>query len=226
MQVSSHNVMKGMLRIPESLSFESASFTEPVADCLKALRKCGLRNDDCVFIIGGGGLGLLHVQIAKVLGADKVILSERHERRIRIAEELGADTVFNSILEDTRSIVLSETSNRGADIVVIAAPSREAFTQALGSVRRGGKILFFAGFQYSPRGELYFDPSIFSHDEVWFIGSYCYSPADFREALDLISRGMVEVKRLITHRFPLEDIAQAVEESQNKDEYIKAVIIP
>ncbi|MGC8849794.1 MAG: sorbitol dehydrogenase, partial [Candidatus Bathyarchaeia archaeon] len=114
----------------------------------------------------------------------------------------------------------------GADIVVLAAPSEGAFLQALRSVRRGGKILFFAGFQHSLLRELRFDPSIFSRDEVCFMGSYCYSPADFGEALGLISDGKVEVERLITHKFPLQGLSQAIEESKNKDKYIKAVIIP
>lgn len=223
---SPHNVLKGIFRIPRAVSFEAASFTEPVADCLKALRRSGLTYGDSILIIGGGALGLLHLQVARVLGADKIMLSEHHENRIKLAEELGVDIAFDSRHQDTRRIVLSETSNRGVDIVILTVPSEEAFLQALGSVRRGGKILFFAGFQHTFLRELRFDPSIFSRDEVWFIGSYCYSPADFREALGLISDGKVKVERLITHRFPLQRISQAIEESRDKEKYIKAVVIP
>jgi L-iditol 2-dehydrogenase len=226
MWVSSHNVVKGIFKIPSGVSFEAASFTEPVADCLKALRRAKLRWGDSVLIIGGGALGLLHLQIARVLGADKVMLSDHHENRIKLAYKLGADIAFDSRLQDTRRTVLPETANKGVDVAVIAAPSREAFTQALGSVRRGGRILLFAGFQHSTIRELNFDPSIFSRDEIWFIGSYCYSPADFGEALNLISKGKVKVEELITHKFPLREMSKAVEESRNKDEYLKSVIIP
>ena len=186
-----------------------------------------MKPSEIVYIIGGGPAGLIHAQIARVFGAEKVILSEHHDSRVHAAEKMGADLAFNAKRDDPVKIVMEATGRKGADVVFVTSSSVDAFEQSLKTVRRGGRVMVFGLFQYLPTAECMINPRIFSESEVTVTGSYSYRPADIPPALNLIAEGKVNVKDIITHSFRLEHFAEAFKlASEGKENCLKIVIEP
>jgi L-iditol 2-dehydrogenase len=225
--ISGENVSKGVFKISEHVSHREAAVTELVADCLRSTIRSGLKPTEIVHVIGGGPAGLIHLQIARIFGAEKVILSEHHDSRVNTAEKLGADLAFNTKRDDPVKIVMEATGKKGADVVFVTSSSVEAFQQALQTVRRGGRVMVFGSFQHLPTAECIINPRIFSESEVTVTGIYSYRPADIPPALNLIASGKVNVKDVITHSFRLERFAEAFKlAAEGKENCLKVVIEP
>jgi L-iditol 2-dehydrogenase len=202
-------VNKGTLEIPNSVSYEEAALTEPLACCLHGIEECHINVGDCVAIVGDGPIGLMHLQLAKVKGATKVILSGQLNERLRLAEELGASVTINETEEDPIRKVMDETNNRGADAVIVAVGSVAAAEQGLKLVRKGGIVNLFGGFP--GRSELKLDPNLIHYSEVTVTGTFGFSHVTFARALQLISTRSVEMNKLITHRFKLDEVLTAID---------------
>lgn len=207
-KVPSNIVEKGTLLIPADVSYEEAAFTEPLACCLHGMEECHIGVGHTVAIVGDGPMGLMHLQLANVAGARKVIMSGRLDERLNVAKELGADVIVNETKEDPVKKVTDETEGRGADVVIVAVGSAAAAEQGLKLVRRGGTVNFFGGF---PSGtEFKLDPNLIHYSEVKLTGTFGFSHADFVKSLQLISKRKVDVKKLITHKFRLDQVLDAV----------------
>jgi L-iditol 2-dehydrogenase len=194
------NVDRGVFSIPEGLSYEQASFMEPLACVLRGQRAAGLAPGRSVLVLGSGISGLLHVGLARALGAGLVAAADSISFRLEKAREMGAHIalpVDERLLSDFRRA----NEGRLADLVVICF---EGFIpMAFKAVERGGTILFFAGASEGamiPAGI----NDIFWRTEVTLTSSYAGAPYDCRQALQLIAAGAVPVERTITHRLPLE----------------------
>jgi L-iditol 2-dehydrogenase len=156
----------------------------------------------------------MHLQLAKAMGAGKVILSGQLDERLELAKELGADQTINETVEDAVKKVMEETENRGADVVIVAVGSLEAVGQGARMVRKGGLMNLFGGF---PTGsELKIDPNLIHYSEVTITGTFGFSHITFTRALQLISARKVNVKKLITHKFKLDEVLKAVETSADR----------
>jgi len=207
-------VRKGTLEIPKGVSYAEASLTEPLACCLHGIEECQIGVGDYVAIVGDGPIGLMHLQLAKVKGAAKLILSGQLDERLRLARELGADATINETTEDPTKRVMKETENRGADAVIVAVGSIAAAEQGLKLARKGGIVNLFGGFPNS--SELKLDPNLIHYSEVTVTGTFGFSHITFAKALELISKRKVNVKKLITHNFKLEEILKAIEVSADR----------
>jgi L-iditol 2-dehydrogenase len=207
-------VNKGTLEIPRGLSYGEASLTEPLACCLHGVEECQIGVGDLVAIVGDGPIGLMHLQLAKVKGAAKVILSGQLNERLKLAKELGADVTVNETIEDPAKRVKEETENRGADAVIVAVGSLVAAQQGLRLLRKGGIVNFFGGFPSN--SELKLDPNLIHYSEVTVTGTFGFSHITFAKALQLIATGKVNVKRLITHNFRLDELLKAIEVSADR----------
>jgi len=220
--VPAPNVQVDTLKIPENLSFEETTFIEPVGCCLRALGKCKVQKGDSVAVVGAGVTGIIHVVLAKILGATAVFVSDLFDYRLNVAKRFGADGAVNPAIEDFESVVKGETDGRGADVVVVTAPSLEAYETGLSVCRRGGKLCVFAPVEpgrYLPMSlkELFFS-------EVQVIPSYSTSHLETREALALLESGRLIVKDLITHKFKLVDAAKALETASESKESLKVMV--
>lgn len=213
-KVPSRIVEKGALKIPRSVSYEKAVFTEPLACCIHGIDICNVKVGDVVTIVGDGPIGLLHLQLARVLGADKVIVSGQCEERLMVANKLGADMVVNETKEDPVEKVMKETSRRGADVVIVAVGSLTAAEEGLRLVRKGGTINLFGG--YPAGAEFKLDPNLIHYSELTLTGTFGFSHVDFIKALRLVSKGKVNVEELITHKFNLDQIMTAVDVSAER----------
>lgn len=202
-------VKKGTLEIPNTVSYEEAALTEPLACCLHGIEECHVGVGDCVAIVGDGPIGLMHLQLAKFKGATKIILSGQLNDRLRLAEELGASVTVNETEENPVKKVMDETNNRGGDAVIVAVGSVAAVEQGLKLVRKGGIVNLFGGFP--GQSELKLDPNLIHYSEVTVTGTFGFSHINFARALQLISTRSVKMNKLITHRFKLDEVLTAID---------------
>jgi L-iditol 2-dehydrogenase len=208
-RVPAENVRQTTLLLPDHLSDEDASFTEPLACCVRAVRRSALVPGDTVLVIGLGSVGLQMAQAVKALvdGAH-VIGMDLFEERLALGRTLGVDLALRPDASDLAEQVRKETAGRGIDVVILTAGGERAIQQALHLVRPGGMLNLFA----CPPGLVTsIDLSAVYHLELTITASYSSSPADLRTSLELLSAGKVRVGGLISHRLPLEQFHQGVE---------------
>ncbi|HDI12343.1 MAG TPA: sorbitol dehydrogenase [Candidatus Bathyarchaeota archaeon] len=222
-KVPSPNLKIDTFKIPDEISFEEATLIEPVACCIRALRKCKIEPGDTVAIIGAGPSGIIHTILARHLGASQVFVSDLVDYRLKAAEDAGASVVVNPTREDFAKRVRAETDGRGADLVVVTAPSVGAYMEALRVCRKGGTVCVFA--PTSPNDKIEVSPNRLFFNELKIVPSYSTSHVETRMALQLILQGVIDAKKLITHRFSLERIAEAFKAAKESKECLKIVIL-
>jgi L-iditol 2-dehydrogenase len=211
------------LRLPDHVSFDAASFTEPLACCLRSLRRWNLQPADVVLIVGLGPMGLLMAQLVQaerglVLGIDL------DEPRLAFATQLGLDVVCSAAVgEQVTRQVHDLTQGRGCDVVVLTAGHGGTVQDASEWVRDGGSIVLFGNM--ARQRPAHIDPNVLYSREITIAGSYSASPLELVHALHLIGSHAVKVDRLITHRLPLEALPQAVELARMR-RAVKAIINP
>jgi len=221
-RVPAWNVIRGgILILPDSVSFDEGAFIEPLATVVRAQRRVKINKGDSVLVVGAGPMGLLHVMMAKANGASTVITSDVSDFRIEYATKVGADYSLNARKTDIPSEVKKLTDGRGADVAIIASGSPSAILSGLLSVRKGGYVLLF-GVPYKGT-VLNYDISELLNNEISIISSNAAVEEDTKEALKLIYERKVDVKKLITHRFPLDEFNEAVRVAK-QGEAIKVII--
>lgn len=223
-RVLAPQVEKTTLPLPEDLSYEEASLIESTACCLRAIKRCPLQPGDTVVIVGVGPMGLLNLQLVLLLGAGQAIALDLVDERLGVARKLGAELSLNPEREDPLEAVQQLTEGRGADVAIVAVGNTAAIAQALKLVRGGGTVILFAGCP--PRSALSLDPNVIYHSEVNLRGSYSSTPEEQRIALELMKTGRLKVKELISHRFTLERLSEAVTLAREARESLKIIINP
>ena len=201
-------VERGMIPLPADVSFEEATFVEPVNTCLKAVRKARVAPGEIVVVIGQGPIGLLLMLLAKYEGATVYTSDPMPGRRaasIRFGAAESFDPAAGNLLEEIRR----RTEGRGADAILLAVPSPSLVPEALALARPGGRVLLFA--HNDPVMQLDFPAAAVGVEEKEILGSYSASIEDQAESAKLVFERRLPVKQLISHRFPLEDIASALE---------------
>lgn len=196
------NVRHAAFRVPEGVPDVAASFTEPLACCLRTIRRAHLGPGDTAVVVGLGAMGSLLVQLAGRAGARVVGVDVVRDRR-DLAETLGATLAAPP--EEVPAALAGLTDGRGADCVVLTAGGAEAVSAALAWVRDGGAVHLFVGDGEAtlPVGDVY-------RRELTLTATYSSSPADLAEAFGLICAGTVRVGELVSHRLPLDRLAEAV----------------
>jgi L-iditol 2-dehydrogenase len=194
--------------IPHGMSYETATLAEPLACCLNGLERSFLAPGDSVLVIGAGPAGILLVEAAKALGATQVILAQRSRRRLELARQFRADALIATEKQELVAAVMNFTAGRGVDIAITACASPEAQEQALAVIAPRGRVNYFGGL---PRGSraVGLDSNVIHYKECYVHGSHGSVPRQHRVALDLLANGQVRSEGLITHRFSLDQIAQA-----------------
>lgn len=214
-------VETNLRKIPDSVSYQEACFTEPLACCINGISKNEIQLGDDVLVVGTGPIGLLHVQIARNFGA-RVIACDLIDERLEVASKVGAHNIVNSSKEDDAIGKIKELTNgRGANSVIVAVGSTKAVKFGIEAVDIQGKVNIFAGTY--PPDTFDFDPNDIHYRELSVIGSHDFTPHDFTVALKMIEFGMVKVKPLISHEFPLEELQKGFDTVVNK-EGLKVVI--
>jgi L-iditol 2-dehydrogenase len=214
----------GLMRIPDDITFEQASFVEPTNCCLKAVKKAQVQPGQTVLITGAGPIGLMFIMLVKYFGA-RAIATDLLPSRIEKAMKVGADAAFDARDADLPAKVQALTQGMGVDTSLLAVPSEKAFFQALDCTRKGGKILFFA--EFPDEVEIPINPNILYRREIDLMGSYSSSYRVQSLAADIVFNQRIDVDALISDRYPLKDLAAAVERAVSPGpETYKILIYP
>ena len=217
------NVELGTLRMPDSMTFDEGSFIEPLACVVRAQRFARSGAGQTVLVIGSGISGLLHIQLARALGAERIFATDISEYRLNAAKKFGADAVIHGG-EDV-PVRLKELNNgRLADLVIVCTGAMPAIEQATKSIDRGGTLLFFAPTAAGVNVPIpLFD---YWRDEINVVTSYAGSGDDLKEALELIRDHKVRVADMITHRLPLAETGMGFQLTASGQDSIKVIIDP
>ncbi len=200
-------VEQGTLRIPEGVSFEQACFVEPVNTCMKGIQALRLQPGETVLAIGQGPIGIILSVLARRAGAS-VITSDLYPERLRISKSLGFERAIDASQQDAVDFVREQTEGRGADAVILAVGSNALIRPAMEAARPGGRVLLFAQTQ---RGEVVVDPAAICVDEKTLVGSYSASVDLQHESVRFVMNGEMDLQRLISHRFSLQESVRAFE---------------
>jgi len=218
------NVDRGVFRLPDEVSYEEATFIEPLACVLRGQRRANLQPGNSVLVIGSGIAGLLHVQLARALGAGRVIATDVSASRLEAAQRFGAEDVIQAE-EDVPARLRQVNEGRLADRVIVCTGATSALDQALESVERGGTVLFFAPTDPGVTVPISINEFFFRND-VTLTTSYAGSPADHQTALELIRAGRVPVGQMITHRLGLAEAGSGFQLVADAGDSIKVIIEP
>lgn len=216
-------VERGVVKIPDHVSFEQASFIEPVNTCMKGIESLRIQPGETVLIIGQGPIGVILGVLAKKRGA-RVITSDLFPQRLKISVELGLNNNIDASREDTVQQIRGLSEGRGADVVVLAAAGNALIRTAVESARPGGRIMLFA---QTVRGEAVIDPAAICVDEKSLLGSYSASVDLQDQAVRFVFQKEVDLERLISHRFPLSRAVEALDLAAHpQPDSMKLVIQP
>ncbi len=214
-------VTNGCYLLPDNVSYDQATFIEPLACVVRAQRIASLEAGQTVLILGSGMSGLLHIKLAKHKKC-KVMATDINKRRLEFAKSFGADYVA-----DAASNILEEmisANGRKADTVIVTTSALPAFKQAWETVDMGGVVVLFA--VPGPDKDVTVPINDFWRKEIRILTSYYCGPLDIEEAIDLISKGDIKVDDLITHRLPLKDTAEGFKMLLDGSESLKIIIKP
>ncbi|MBI5893420.1 MAG: alcohol dehydrogenase catalytic domain-containing protein [Deltaproteobacteria bacterium] len=217
------NVDRGTFVLPQEISHEEGTFIEPLACCFRGLRLSNFKAGQRVLVIGSGISGLLHIQLAKALGAGKIVATDISEYRLNAAKRLGADEIINA-KEDVPKKLKEINKGMLADLVIICTVAETAIQQGLQSVDRGGTILFFAPTNPDVKTPI---PLLdIWRNEITLTTSYAASGLDITATMELIANKRVNVKDMITHRLPLAEAGKGFKLVAEARESIKVIIEP
>jgi len=200
-------VDQGTVKIPRGVSFEQACFVEPVNTCIKGIEALRLQPGETVLAIGQGPIGIILSVLARKAGAT-VVTSDLYPERLKIAKSLEFEHMIDASKDDAIRYVRERTEGRGADAVILAVGSNSLIRPAMDAARPGGRVLLFAQTQ---RGEVVIDPAAVCVDEKTLVGSYSASVDLQKESVDFVMNREMDLERLISHRFRLEESAQALD---------------
>jgi len=223
LRVTGKSVETGTVVLPDSVSFEQATFIEPLGTAVRALRTVGLKPGQSVLVCGSGVAGLLIIKLARAMGAGAIIATDVSTYRLEKAREYGATHTIPAG-EDVPAFIRKVNDNRLADIAILCAGALPAARTALQSAERGGTILFFAVPKPGETLDVDFNP--FWRDDITIKTCYGAAPIDNQKALELIQQGTVTVTDMVTHRFGIDEIGKAFMTGAQPDGCVKVIIEP
>jgi len=214
-------VNNGCYLLPDNVSYDQATFIEPLACVVRAQRLASLEAGQTVLVLGSGMSGLLHIKLAKYKKCT-VMATDINKRRLELAKSIGADHVVNATSNVLEEVI--SANGRKADAVIVTTSALSAFKQAWETVDMGGVLVLFA--VPGPDKDVTVPINDFWRKEIRILTSYYCGPPDIEEALDLISKGDIKVDDLITHRLPLRETAKGFKMLLDGSESLKIIIKP
>ncbi len=218
------NVEQGIFPLPDEISFDEATFVEPLACVLRGQRLAHFQPGQNVLVIGSGVAGLLHIQLVRISGAGHIVATDIIDYRLEAARRFGADVAVHA-REYTSAYLREVADGRLADLVVICSGATTAIEQAWESVERGGTVLFFASTDPGVSVPISVN-DLFWRNEITLTSSYGGSPADYAAALELIQAGKIRVQEMITHRLSLAETGLGFQLVARAQESLKVIIEP
>jgi len=197
-------------KVAGDISFEEATFTEPLAVVLNSQDRSRVKTGDSVLIIGAGPIGLLQIQVARHNGSSNIMVADISQERLNFAAKFNPEILINNAKEDLRKVVLEATNGDGADIVMICASVKTLFSESLNIANKLGRINYFAGLpKNDPMVEI--NANLVHYNEITITGTSDSTPLQNKRAMDLINTRKVDVKSLISHRFSIDEYFKGLE---------------
>lgn len=212
----------GVLKLPESISYDEAALIEPFACCIRGLNKISIKHGDNVAILGAGPTGVMHTLLARLWGANNIVVSDVNEFRLKFVEKYGV-TAVNLNLEKLDDVINSNTGSLGVDVTILATGSMKAFESSLRITRRGGKILLFGVPSVGSKYDLELN-SLYSNEQI-IIPSYGASEIETNQALSLMSDKSIDLLPLVTHRFQLRESDNAFKCAHEAVDAMKVLVV-
>lgn len=212
----------GILKIPDSMSFEEAAMIEPLACCIRAWDKFSFQKGDSTAIFGVGATGMMHVMLSIIHEFDKIFCIDVNEFRLDFARKFNITDAIKSSVPDIKQKILDQTDNRGVDVAIVATGSLQALSSAIDLVRKGGTVVMFG--VPSKGAMINLNMSGIYSKEITMISSYAASDSDTKAALELIQSSKIDVKKLITHRYNIKDSPKAFEHAHHGVDSMKIII--
>jgi L-iditol 2-dehydrogenase len=204
---------QNVFEIPDGLSFREAAVVEPLSCCYNGFHALDVTPEDTVLIFGAGPIGACFVQLARAWGARKVIVVDRQPARLTGIERFGPDVLIDASRLEPGAEVRRITAGRGVDVIVTAASSPELQSQAVELLATHGRVNFFGGLKKGVRVEI--DSNLMHYKGLKLLGTTGSSNQDYDRALRLVADGRIDVKSIVSHTFPLEEVTRAFEFAQS-----------
>ncbi len=204
--------------VPDSLSWEEAALVEPFSVSIHGVRRGGLSGGETVAVLGSGAIGLAAIAAARAMGAGRIIATARYEQQASMAKALGADEALPDSGTEFTDAVSEATDGRGADLTIetVGGQQGQAVTQAIDVTRVLGRIVILGAYRRPVELNLLL-PLRAEHSIIF---SNCYSVIDGRHdyelAIDMMASGQADVKQMVTHRYPLDQIQTAFDSASDK----------
>jgi L-iditol 2-dehydrogenase len=212
-------VVKAGVELPS----EQLALAEPLSCVVNGQRRSNVRAGSNVLILGAGPIGLLHLQLARLSGADSVIVSEPSAVRRAHAERLGATAAVDPTSEDLTLATMDATGGVGADAAIVCIGVPELVNQAVELARPGGTVNIFAGLKGT--GSAALDGNRIHYKELVVTGTSNSRRAEYALALRMIETGRIDTAAMITHRFPLGSVVEAIQTVTDR-EAVKVAVLP
>jgi len=221
-RVPGFNVSRGaVIPLPGSVGFEEAALLEPTACCIRALDRLHVQAGDKALVVGLGPTGLTHLQLLRNMGAGLLLGSDVQKARLDMAGTLGADLVLDAAQQNIADEVKRET-NVGVDLAIVSTGNPKALSEAVSSVRKGGKVMLFGA--PAQGAFLQLDVSSFFSRQVSILTSYSCVEGEISRALHMLQRRAIDLASMITHRFSLKDAKAALEFAGSSSSAVKTMI--
>ncbi len=216
MLIPAKTIQQGNIaRLPDTISFDEAALLEPLACCYHGLSACRLSPGETCLVYGAGPIGIMHMQLAKAMGASKVFSATSHSERIEQFPHPIADAIVDPSQEHFQAQLLELNNGKGIDVIIIATPAAKAQLQALQIAKVHGRINLFSGL---PKDSCIttIDSNLIHYKELTVTGTTGQTNRDFRACLEMVSVGRIKLAELITHRYPLPQIHSALDAAREK----------
>ncbi len=212
----------GVLKLPDSMTFQEAAMIEPLACCVRAWSKFPYQEGDSAAIFGVGPTGMMHVMLAKSKKFSKIFCLDVNDFRLDFAKKFNVSQTINSMDEKRVEKIIEQTEQRGVDVAIVATSSLDALEDAIEVVRKGGAIMMFGVPSKGAKIEL--DMSKIYSKEISIVTSYAASDEDTKEALGLIESSQINVGQLVTHTYPITDSQKAFDHAKSGENAMKIII--
>ena len=213
-----------LIPIDEDTDPAPAALIEPFACVLHGQDALDIRPIDVVLIVGAGPIGIMHLMLARLKGARRVVVSDLVSARLALAAQAGADRVVNPNESDLAAVIAEVSESEGADVIIIAAPAHRAQQESLHLAAIGGRINFFGGLP-KDRPTIEFDSNLVHYKELVVTGTTACSTDDCRRAAAIINSGRIDLSPVVSARFPLHQVVEAFAAAEDRTS-LKVVVEP
>jgi L-iditol 2-dehydrogenase len=210
-------------RVPPGVGLLDAALSEPLCSVLASHDELAIQAGETVAVFGCGPMGILHLELLRARGA-RVAMIDISASRVALARErFAARPAIDARQEDAAGVVREWAGEAGADAAIVAAPSPEAVGQAVGLIRKRGRVGLFGGLP-AASAQVALDINRIHYGEMRLIGNFSYDPGYHPRALELLASGRLPADRLIT-TYPIEETRRGLEDIR-QGKVLKAVVIP